>query len=439
MKKLYFLLISLFIMTALQADELSDAYQKEYAFLKEQKIELQSRLKKENFQHQQELSHVASKLKMLQSKLLTLSKEGESTKEQLTKLNQEFGKTVDNSEILTSIVSQAKDTLESYNVKIPDSNTTADEKKLSIAFDKATGLFRTLSSLQKSKGSFYLPNGEIAKGEIVKIGNIAAYGVAKKASGALAPAGGGKYKLWNAVSSSDDAKAILSGKIPKNLDIFIYENLDKDVAYTKKKTLKDTLKAGGIIGYVILALGAFGLLLLLLRVFVLLFAGSNVNKITKIVVQKLKDGSKTDALDAIKKYNGSTARVIKAVLRNLGRDREHIEDIVTENVINESSNIDKFGNFVLVIAAVAPLLGLLGTVTGMIHTFDIIAEFGTGDPKLLSGGISEALVTTEFGLIVAIPLLLLGNLLSGWAESIKNSMEQNALHVINVYEKNRAS
>ena len=108
-----------------------------------------------------------------------------------------------------------------------------------------------------------------------------------------------------------------------------------------------------------------------------------------------------------------------------------------ENILNESTQIDRYGSFVLVIAAVAPLLGLLGTVTGMIETFDVITEFGTGDPKLLSGGISAALVTTMQGLIVAIPLLLIGNLLSGWAQSIKDSMEQNALHIVNLYEKHR--
>lgn len=109
-----------------------------------------------------------------------------------------------------------------------------------------------------------------------------------------------------------------------------------------------------------------------------------------------------------------------------------------ENILNEQSRIDRFGSFVMVIAAVAPLLGLLGTVTGMIATFDIITEQGTGDPKLLSGGISEALVTTMIGLVVAIPLLLLGNLLSGWAQNIKDSMEQSALHIVNIFEKHNA-
>jgi len=70
----------------------------------------------------------------------------------------------------------------------------------------------------------------------------------------------------------------------------------------------------------------------------------------------------------------------------------------------------------------------------MIATFDVITEFGTGDPKMLSGGISEALVTTELGLIVAIPAVLLGNLLSGWAERIKNDMELGALHLINLFK-----
>ena len=93
---------------------------------------------------------------------------------------------------------------------------------------------------------------------------------------------------------------------------------------------------------------------------------------------------------------------MKATVRNLDRDREHIEDIVAESIMHESERLDRYGSAIMVIAAVAPLLWLLGTVTGMIATFDIITEFGTGDPKLLSGGISIALVTTELGLIVVV-------------------------------------
>ena len=93
----------------------------------------------------------------------------------------------------------------------------------------------------------------------------------------------------------------------------------------------------------------------------------------------------------------------------------------------------RFGSAILVIASVSPLLGLLGTVTGMISTFDVITEFGTGDPKLLSGGISIALVTTKLGLIIAIPALLVGSLLSAWARNIKRDMEHAALRVTNEF------
>jgi biopolymer transport protein ExbB len=124
-----------------------------------------------------------------------------------------------------------------------------------------------------------------------------------------------------------------------------------------------------------------------------------------------------------------------SALRNIDRDRDHIEDIVSESILHESAQLNRFGSLIIVIATVSPLLGLLGTVTGMISTFDIITEFGTGDPKLLSSGISIALVTTEVGLAVAIPALLFGNVLSGWAERIKDDMEKAALRAINIYNK----
>ena len=133
--------------------------------------------------------------------------------------------------------------------------------------------------------------------------------------------------------------------------------------------------------------------------------------------------------------SGSVSRVLEATIRHLGVPREKLDDVISEHILHEVPTLDRFGSAILVAASVAPLLGLLGTVTGMISTFDIITEFGTGDPKLLSGGISEALVTTELGLIVAIPALLIGTLLSGYADRIKDAMETSALRVANRYER----
>lgn len=436
MRKFYTtLMVLLLSSTVLFADELSDAYNKEYTFLKAQKAELQSRLTKEKAQQAADLAKAKAKAKTSQDAYLNLSETLKAKQEQLAKIKEKIDDKKGNAEITGSVVIQAKSTLETYGIAMDESNQTTDIQRMEQAFSDALALYTKLSSIQTEKGKFYLPNGSIAQGDIVKVGNIAAYGIAQEAAGALAPAGNGEYKLWNAVGSADDAKALFAKEMRPDLNIFVYENLDKEVEYQKEKTMDDTLKAGGVIGYVILALGAFGLLLLLVRVFVLLGAGSSVDKITGIVVEKVKNGEGDSALDAIKNFDGSTARVIKATLRNIRRGREHIEDIIMENILNEQSKIDRFGNFVLVIAAVAPLLGLLGTVTGMIATFDVITEYGTGDPKLLSGGISEALVTTEFGLIVAIPLLLIGNMLSGWAQNIKDSMEHSALHIVNIFEK----
>ena len=439
MQKIFLAIITLFVLaTTIHASELSNAYQKEYAFLKAQKAELETRLASDMAQHDLNLLSAKEKVVNLQQTLLDLNKNVDIDKEKLSKLATKLSESENNGDITGNVVNQARLTLDEYGMKVSESNATADIDKLEKAFLDASKLYVTLSSLQNTKGQFYLPDGKRVEGDIVKVGNIAAYGISAEATGALAPAGNGAYKLWNAVGSSDDAKALFAKEMRESIDIFTYENLDKEVDYVKEKTIADTIEGGGTIGYIILVLGAFGLLLLIFRVLNLLKAGSNVHEISDIVVKKVESSKGDEALEAIKEYEGSTARVIKSTLRNINKNREHVEDIIMENILNESSQIDRFGNFVLVIAAVSPLMGLLGTVTGMIETFDVITQFGTGDPKLLSGGISAALVTTMLGLIVAIPLLLLGNLLSGWAQNIKDSMEQSALHIVNLYEKHRA-
>ena len=431
--------ITLFLLTfsILGADELQDAYQKEYTFLKAQKSELQTRLKKEKSFQEKEIKKAKAKVQALQNKLVTLSVKSQTVTKSIEKSEQMLEDKNSNKQISSSVVIQAKSMLADYNIAVEDAKDMDIVAVMSQAFNDTSALYERLSSVSKKDGEFYLLDGTTAHGKIIRVGNIAAYGISTKAKGALAPAGNGEYKIWNKDTASD-ASAFAANQTKRDIKIFIYENLDKDIEYVKEKTIEDTIAGGGTIGYIILALGALGVLLILARIILLTQAGSNVKKITDVVIAKVEAGQGDQALEAVKDFKGSTARVIKATLRNINRDRDHIEDIVTESILNESSNIDKFGNFVLVLAAVEPLLGLLGTVTGMIATFDIITTHGTGDPKLLSGGISEALVTTMLGLVVAIPLLLLGNLMSGWAQSIKDSMEQSALHIVNLFEINKA-
>jgi biopolymer transport protein ExbB len=244
-------------------------------------------------------------------------------------------------------------------------------------------------------------------------------------------------KVWSA-SSPETAQLLANGRSPDVLDIFLYESIQKAIEEKAGKTLMGVINSGGTIGWIIVGLGGLAALLIILRVVFLRGASASTGKVDRKIGDLVEQGKLDEALAATKKLKGSTSRVVAAAVRNLTRDREHIEDIISEQILHESAHLNRFGAFIIVIAAVAPLLGLLGTVTGMIATFDIITEFGTGDPKLLSSGISIALVTTELGLAVAIPALIFGNLLSGWAESIKDDMEKAALHVINRYKQRKS-
>ncbi len=131
----------------------------------------------------------------------------------------------------------------------------------------------------------------------------------------------------------------------------------------------------------------------------------------------------------LERAKGAYPALLKASLAHLAHPEEEWEIAVSDALLQQAVRIDRFASLIPVIAAVAPLLGLLGTVTGMIETFDVITRFGTGDPKFLASGIAVALITTEVGLIAAIPLLLLGNLLNSWAGNLKTELELSALAV----------
>ncbi|MEA3521765.1 MAG: MotA/TolQ/ExbB proton channel family protein [Campylobacterota bacterium] len=422
----------------IKADEqaLSRAYAKEFAFLKAQKESLKNQLNTQASRNDAKLSAARTDVDKLEDKLLGFEVKIDAGQERLLKAQQAEQGSIDTSAIVDGTVTQAKATLDPYDITFKFDSDLSYSAKMAQIFERSLKLVNDLAAVTKTSGSFYLQDGSKAEGEIIKIGNIAAYGTSPKASGALAPAGNGKYKLWNAPEAMDTANMLSKSQTPAPMHIFIYENLKKEVEYSTEQTALEVIDSGGIIGWIIVGLGLLGLLFIFIRMALLVIAGKNTESMTKAVMSKIENGaSSEEALKSIESKNGSVARVIKATLRNLDRDRLHLEDIISEHMLNETSRLDRFNSIILVFAAVAPLLGLLGTVTGMIATFDIITEYGTGDPKLLAGGISIALVTTELGLIVAIPLLLIGNLLSGWSGSIKDKMEHSALSIVNIYHK----
>lgn len=413
------------------------AYAKEFAFLKAQKESLQKQLSQTQSRNSDKLRKAKKEVNALEQKLLGFELKIDGAQEKLLKAQQREQGSIDTTAIIDGTVTQAKATLDPYGIMVKWDKDASYAERLDTLFGKTAKLINELGSIRSEKGAFYLPDGRQIQGDIIKIGNIAAYGIASEASGALAPAGNNSYKLWKAPEAKQTAEMLASGNIPVPMHVFIYESLKKEVEYAEDKTILEIINDGGIIGWIIVVLGLIGLLLVFIRFILLSNAGSRTESLANFVARKVESGDIEGAMRDIENKKSSIARVLKATLRNINRDRAHLEDIIAENMLNESSRLDKFGSVVLVFAAVAPLLGLLGTVTGMIATFDIITEYGTGDPKLLAGGISIALVTTELGLIVAIPLLLLGNLLTGWSSTIKDKMEQSALNIVNVHQQSR--
>lgn len=180
-------------------------------------------------------------------------------------------------------------------------------------------------------------------------------------------------------------------------------------------TLSQRLQAGGVIGNVILVLLGVGLIIALYR-----------GAILATLRQKIKAQLKNPEQPG----NNPLGRILAVYNKEQQRSVEALELRLLEAVVDEQNHLETGLSMLKLLAALAPMLGLLGTVTGMIETFQVITQFGNGDPKVMAGGISMALVTTVEGLIAAIPLLLGHNILSAQAEAIRNILEKQGIGLV---------
>ena len=180
-------------------------------------------------------------------------------------------------------------------------------------------------------------------------------------------------------------------------------------------TIKDRINQGGIVGYCIIGLGIIGLLIAIVR-----FMGLT-NDSRKVAAQLKRDSASTD---------NPLGRVLAAYESNKGADTETIELKLSEAALKEMPRLTKGLLFIKVISVVAPLMGLLGTVTGMIKTFQVITLYGAGDPKMMAGGISQALMTTVLGLVVAIPMVLLHTIVSGQSRKVINILQSQSAGLV---------
>ena len=180
--------------------------------------------------------------------------------------------------------------------------------------------------------------------------------------------------------------------------------------------LSERIGQGGVVGYIILGLLAVGLVLSIERIFRLTITARAVNA-------QAKDVDNPNDSNPL-------GRVLGAYHSNKSADVETLELKLDDAILKELPSLERGINFIKLLSSVAPLLGLLGTVTGMIVTFQAITLFGTGDPKLMAGGISQALVTTVLGLTAAIPLVLLHSVAQTRSRSIQQILDEQSAGLI---------
>lgn len=179
--------------------------------------------------------------------------------------------------------------------------------------------------------------------------------------------------------------------------------------------LVERVRQGGYVGYTIIGIGIVGLLLAFWRLFVL---------------QHASRGIRSQLRNPDANLNNPLGRVLMVYEEHRGADLETVALKLDEAIIREAPLLERYQSILKVFAAIAPLLGLLGTVVGMIITFQQLTLFGTGDPKLMADGISQALMTTVMGLIVAIPLVLMHSIVASASQRLVEILEEQSAGLI---------
>jgi biopolymer transport protein ExbB len=261
------------------------------------------------------------------------------------------------------------------------------------------------------------PSGELSQRDVVRVGafnivdtngNYLSFNIDKLSELPRQPGGG-----FNA--QAQDLAGSQSGLTRFGIDPTGPTGGSFLAAIIDSPTISERWHQGGYVGYAITAVGAFAFLLAIYRLVVLTAVGGKVSS-------QLKSSSARD--------DNPLGRVLKVHDENPNMDPETLELKMAEAVLSETPKLEQGLTLLKIIAAVAPLMGLLGTVTGMIITFQAITIFGAGDPKAMAGGISSALVTTVLGLLVAIPTVLLHTVVNGRSQRIIHVLNEQATGIV---------
>jgi biopolymer transport protein ExbB len=276
---------------------------------------------------------------------------------------------------------------------------------------------------------------------VLRLGWFASYacGDAPETCGLLRPMPDGRWLIAGPLLGQQHAAALraaVAGR-PARVPLDIDGSL-ADRAPSAPWTVWAWYEAGGWVMYPIVAVGVLGLFLVMERVGYLA-ATQTPPSLVERVLACLQRRDALGAREALARSRGPTARVLLASIEAVGGNRDQREAAMETALLAEAPKLERSLSLLAALAGVAPLLGLLGTVSGMIATFDTISAAGTGNPRLLSGGLSEALITTQLGLMVAIPLLLVHAWLRRWVERREVMLEHQAVQAFGLDEQDEGT
>jgi biopolymer transport protein ExbB len=198
------------------------------------------------------------------------------------------------------------------------------------------------------------------------------------------------------------------------------------------QSAKEMFSAGGFIMIPLGVLALLAAIVIVERAVTLTARGKSPEPAVAVILDRARAGAFDEAGKLAAAHRGTAMRAMASALRERAGGRARMEEAVLESVLHETPVLERFLPLLAVVAGVAPMLGLLGTVTGMITTFDTIRMFGSGDPGLMAGGISEALIATASGLVVAIPLLLCHSWFSGRVDRILADAQRHSTTLVNI-------
>lgn len=303
---------------------------------------------------------------------------------------------------------------------------TAGPEALLELFGAASTALDRAGSLHEDSEVFYDTGGHPLKGRVMHAGALSAFGLADGSRGVIEGPLVQVDGAWKLVESADVGRIFGEAEGSRVVPVAVSPAAFQEAS---PPGWRERLEAAGPFGVPILALAVLVVLAALERVFALTRASRGDTALERALVLEAKAADPDRLHGLVVGKRTGVARIGQALVASARLPDEGRRDLVESALVDEISRVERRLPFLRLAAAAAPLLGLLGTVAGMIETFDVISLYGSGDASRLSGGISKALVTTELGLLVAIPTLFVASFLSSWVDRIADRLERVARDV----------